>query len=126
MAAPEMRPSIIAEEASSMPETSPEAKMPVTLVAPLSSQTGTSPPRLGSSTMSQPAMSSSWLMGDRPTATQMVSTSKCFSVPGTICQLLSTSPIVTPVTWSVPSAETIVCERWNGTPQRASLAACTP
>ena len=65
-------------------------------------------------------------MGDRPTATQMVSTSKRFSVSGTIRQLLSTSPIVTPVTWSVPSAETIVCERKNGTPQRASLAACTP
>ena len=50
-------------------------------------------------------------MGDRPTATQTVSTSKWRSVPGTTCQEPSTRAIVTPVTWSSPSASTTVWER---------------
>ena len=48
---------------------------------------------------------------ESPTAKQIVSTSKCFSVPGITCQFASTCPMVTPVTQSVPSAATMVCDR---------------
>ena len=104
-----MRPSIIAEEASSIPATSPAAKIPGMDVAPVSSQAGMYPPRV--SAISTPSILSSCVIGERPTATQMVSTSKCFSVPGMNWYFASICAIVTPLTQSVPSASLIVWER---------------
>ena len=89
-AIPAILPSIIAELASSMPETSPAAKIPAIL---------------------QPAIFNSCDIGESPTAKQMVSTSKCCSVPGINWKWLSTSAMVTPVTWSVPSAFWMVWDK---------------
>ena len=110
-AIPAIRPSIIAELASSIPETSPATNTPGIEVLPFSSHIGTCPPRFGLSSILQPDILRSCDIGESPTARHIVSTSKCFSVPGMNLKDESTSAIVTPVTWSSPSAFTIVCDR---------------
>ena len=108
---PAILPSIMAELASSIPDTSPATKIPGMDVSPYSSHFGTTPPFFGSSIISQPALLRSWDIGDRPTARHTISTSKCFSVPGFTFQSGPTSPIVTPVTSFSPSASTMVWDR---------------
>ena len=109
MTDPAILPSIMAELASSIPDTSPAANIPGTEVLPHSSHSGTYPP--GVSFIFTPACFKSCDIGESPTATHIVSTSNVFSVPSMKLKWLSTCAIVTPVTLSVPLASTIVCDK---------------
>src|SRR5450830_119300 len=122
---PAILPSIMAVEASSMPEASPAAKMSGLLVRIAQLRLATQPPNSPVYARSSFACSSSSVEGLSPADKQIVSQSTRCSVPGIGCHFSSTSAIIAASTWSVPTASSTVWRVMIWTPFRAILLAWT-